>query len=136
MDLGRVGASADHDGDPVDTVPSSVPSDIDRLIEGAPRNTDDNARVEFSAPKTLGLYTIDENLAMLRAYTSDPADYILPEIGDPLERDVLQLELAESLLQRGYAELATAAVARSADESLAERRDRLRESIERYETSQ
>jgi spermidine synthase len=127
MDLARVDVRRAED---LLTLFRLGPRDVERLIEGAPRNTDDNARVEFSAPKTLGVYTLDDNLAMLRAYTSDPLDYVAPEIRDPLARDEMGLDLAESLLGRGYLELASETVARVGDPSLDERKARLVQSIQ------
>lgn len=102
MDLGRVGIRT----------PSNVlelfrlgPEDIDRVVAGAPRNTDDNARVEFSAPKTFGVYTLGENLEYLRQFVSDPVDYVTPEPG-PEAADELRLQIARGLFFRQEYDLA------------------------------
>lgn len=102
MDLGRVGIRT----------PSNVlelfrlgPEDIDRVVTGAPRNTDDNARVEFSAPKTFGVYTLGENLEYLRQFVSDPVDYVTPEPG-PEAADELRLQIARGLFFRQEYDLA------------------------------
>jgi spermidine synthase len=81
-------------------------AEVARMVEGATRNTDDNAKVEFSAPKALGLYTLPENLAVIRQYMTDPLDYVEPAITDPAELDRVQLILASKWLQRGDFELA------------------------------
>ena len=102
MDLGRIGIRT----------PSNVlelfrlgPKDIDRVVAGAPRNTDDNARVEFSAPKTFGVYTLGENLEYLRQFVSDPVDYVTPEPG-PEAADELRLQIARGLFFRQEYDLA------------------------------
>ena len=75
------------------------------MVQGAPRNTDDNARVEFSAPKTLGVYTIDDNILMLRTFGADPLDYFDPP--PPADRiDELRLSFARSWAARENYDLA------------------------------
>jgi spermidine synthase len=82
------------------------PDEVDTLVENAPSNTDDNARVEFSAPKALGLSTLPENLDMIREQITDPLDAIDPPVTDPEERDHMRLALAEGWMLRGNYELA------------------------------
>ena len=101
------------------------PAEIGTLVDGAPRNTDDNARVEFSAPKTLGMPTIDANLEMLHRYRADLLDYLEPAVDDPAERDLIRLQLAESWLYRGDYELAIEAAEQVSNEQLRERVDRI-----------
>lgn len=91
------------------------PAGIDRLVDGAARNTDDNARVEFSAPKTLGLYTLDDNLALLRGIATDPLEILDPPPPDPQARDRMQLELVRIWGRRGYDDLAQSAARRVTD---------------------
>jgi spermidine synthase len=81
-------------------------AEVATLVEDAPRNTDDNARVEFSAPKALGLSTLPDNLAMIRKHMTDPLDAIEPPVTDPEERDRIRLTLAGGWLRRGNYELA------------------------------
>jgi spermidine synthase len=80
--------------------------EVARLVEGATINTDDNAKVEFSAPKALGLYTLPENLAIIRRYMTDPLDHIQPPITDPEQLDLARLTMATRWLKRGDYDLA------------------------------
>jgi spermidine synthase len=90
MDLGRIGVR-----DPLDAVRLfRVGSEgIRRLADGAARNTDDNARVEFSAPKTFGLYSLPDNREFLAKFRGDPLEYLRP-IPTPEEADEIRLTLA------------------------------------------
>ncbi len=85
------------------------PAEVEKLVAGAPRNTDDNARVEFSAPKTLGLNSLDDNIAMLRRFPTDPLSLLDPPLTDLEALDRMRLSLAEVLLFREEHELATRA---------------------------
>lgn len=107
MDLGRVGVRAKSD---VLELFRLGPADIDKVVIDAPRNTDDNARVEFSAPKTFGIYTLARNLEYLRQFTGDPLDYVTP-VPDPLEADELRLEIARGLFLRREFDLARRSLA-------------------------
>jgi len=80
--------------------------EVTRLVEGAARNTDDNARVEFSAPKSLGSETITDNLVMLRRFTGDPLNYLDPPLEDQAASDELRVSIAEAMLRRGNHDLA------------------------------
>jgi spermidine synthase len=80
--------------------------EVSRMVAGAARNTDDNARVEFSAPKSLGSETITDNLVLLRRFNGDPLDYIDPPVTDRAARDELRISIAEALLRRGNYDLA------------------------------
>lgn len=82
------------------------PAEIDRLVAGAGRNTDDNARVEFSAPRSLGLNTLPANVALLRSFPSDALAYLAPSVTDPRQSDRIRLDLARILLERGATDLA------------------------------
>jgi len=110
MDLGRVAVR--H---PLDIVTRFRlgPAEVDRFVEGAPRNTDDNARVEFSAPKTLGTYTLVENRALIHSYLDDPLEYVEPAVTDPEKRDETRLLLAKRWLAVGDDDLAEASARRA-----------------------
>jgi spermidine synthase len=75
--------------------------EVGSLIENAPRNTDDNARVEFSAPKALYLDTLGDNLRLIAAHAADPLDYLTPPPSSEKDRDALRIEVAEAWLRRG-----------------------------------
>jgi spermidine synthase len=108
------------------------PADVDRLVADAPRNTDDNARVEFSAPKSLGLQTIDDNLHMLREFRTDPLSMVRPPVDDPEQRDQLRMRLAEIWLYRGDYTLAVESAKEVSEGPLAAR---AAEIVEQAETA-
>lgn len=109
MDLRRVGVRR-----PVDLLALLRLGDLEagRLLAGAPRNTDDNGRVEFAAPRALYLDTIDANLSLLDSAGSDPLAYLDPPPASPEEADRLALDLAVRWKQRGHTERSAAAVQR------------------------
>jgi hypothetical protein len=76
------------------------------MVERAQRNTDDNARVEFNSPKSLGHETLDDNIALLRRYAGNLFDYLDPPIEDVEAQDELRLALAEKMMDRGDYDLA------------------------------
>jgi spermidine synthase len=102
MDLARVDVRS-----PVDLLPLFRLGDaeVDRFVDGAPRNTDDNARVEFSAPKALYSDTLDVNLDYLERFAVDPMRYATPHASPPAEEE-LRLELARAWARRGNRERA------------------------------
>jgi spermidine synthase len=102
MDLARIDVRS-----PVDILPLFRLGDteVDRLIDGAPRNTDDNARVEFSAPKALYSDTLDTNLEYLERFAADPMLYAKSGATSPPGEEV-RLELARSWARRGNIEKA------------------------------
>lgn len=128
MDLGRANVRAPED---FLTLFRLGPEQVDRLVAGAPVNTDDNARVEFSAPKTLGLYTLDENLALIHRYLADPFDHVRPAIEDQPTLDRMRVELAERQLRRGYFDVAADSARRVSDGALRERADRITDAAAR-----
>jgi len=132
MDLGRVGVRRPAD---VLSLFRLGTEEVGRLVDGAPRNTDDNARVEFSAPKALGLYTLEENLALLRQYTADPLGYVAPPIDDPLELDRLRLELAEAWYWREEYDLAADSARRVSEGPLRARAEEILQQVETAETN-
>jgi len=124
IDLARVGMRSAID---VLSLFRMGSAEVSALVEGAPRNTDDNARVEFSAPRTLGMPTIDANLEMIHRYRADLLDYLDPAVDDPQERDRIRLGLAESWLVRGDYDLAIDAAEQVSDGPLRARADRIQE---------
>lgn len=97
LDLARVGIR-----EPMDLLPLFELGDeeVDRLVEGAPRNTDDNARVEYSAPKTFALDTTTMNLDMIEEASGEPLDYLRPEPTSAADRARFHLALAAAWLRR------------------------------------
>jgi len=91
---------------------------IDRLIEGAPLNTDDNARVEFSAPKSFGRDTLTENSELLHRIAENPLDHFQPPVTDERRRSELELALARRWAWRKDWDLAAAAAQRVKVEDL------------------
>lgn len=88
------------------------PEEIERFIADAPRNTDDNARVEYSAPKSLGRDTLGANVRAQRQFRADPLDYVQPPPADRTELDRLRFQLAVDWIRRGENDLARAEVAK------------------------
>jgi len=91
---------------PADVLPLFVlgPDQVDRFVDGAQRNTDDNARVEFSAPRALYRDTLQANLEFLHGFAEDPLELTATsELPDPETRDRLRLDLARAYLARGRA---------------------------------
>jgi hypothetical protein len=117
MDLARIDVRR-----PSDLLPLFVmgPDKVDELVEGAPRNTDDNARVEFSAPKALYRETLEPNLAMLHSYAESPLEYAAPTPADDEERAERRLALARAYLRRDRAAEAEALLRNMAGGPLAD----------------
>ena len=99
MSLARVGVRS-----AVDVLPLLVVGDreIDGLVAGVRPNTDDNARVEFSAPRALylGGDTVTINNAMLDRCGSDPLMYVESSPPGIDTQDRLRLALAAAWLER------------------------------------
>lgn len=98
MDLARLDIR-----DPMDLLPffELGEVEVDQLVLGAPRNTDDNARVEYSAPKAFSLHTTSQNWEMLEEVRGDPLAYLDPVPAPGSERDRARLALAQAWLRRG-----------------------------------
>ncbi|MBD3867459.1 MAG: spermidine synthase [Acidobacteria bacterium] len=94
--------------------------EIDILAEGAPRNTDDNARVEFAAPKAIYINNLAENMEFLQKHSSDFMDYITPTPATAGERDRIILDTALAWQRRGIQEFAAKVAKRALDGPLAE----------------
>jgi len=103
--------------------------EVARLVQGAPRNTDDNARVEFSAPKTFGMNTTDANLELIHQYRADPLAYLRPEPVAREELDRIRLHLAEAWLWRGDYDLAAESAGQVSDGPLRSRAEEIRQTI-------
>jgi hypothetical protein len=88
--------------EPMDLMPLFEMGDeeVDRLVQGASRNTDDNARVEYSAPKAFALLTTALNFDMLEEASGEPIDYVHPPLRSPEERARFHLGVAEAWLRR------------------------------------
>jgi len=65
-----------------------------------PINTDDNALIEFSAPKSLHVETRGENALLVRIATVDPTEYVRG-LDDPERIRKHRLALAEAFRRRG-----------------------------------
>ena len=74
-------------------------NEIDRFTEGAPLNTDDNALIEFHAPKSLHYETRGANAVELLKVTVDPTTYATG-LDDPERRRAHYLSLADSYRRR------------------------------------
>ncbi len=106
-----------------------VPEEIPAFTTGAPLNTDDNALIEYAAPRDLlGTFRYDPYLA--RVYGTDwPYGHFeqhLAGLGDGVERGEGELKLAHALLAHGRRANAERFVAQAhrhgvADDSLTER---------------
>lgn len=97
------------------------PAEIDRFVEGAPRNTDDNARVEYSAPKSLGSDTTYDNIELMRSYRADVVDYLQPPLRTETEVDHLRFRLATTWASRREIDLASEELEKIRTEELADR---------------
>ncbi|HLG14826.1 MAG TPA: fused MFS/spermidine synthase [Blastocatellia bacterium] len=93
------------------------PSEVDGLSKGAPLNTDDNALIEFSAPRRVGTAeeTVERNLKLLLAHAASPVPYTdgLPK-WDSSRADFL-LDVALGALKRNDTGRAEQFVAYSRD---------------------
>ncbi len=88
--------------EPADLLPlfELGPAEVSRLVEGAARNTDDNARVEYSAPKAFALSTTSMNREMLEEYSGEPLDHVVPPPATERERARRLLNLAAAWERR------------------------------------
>ncbi|HEY3176295.1 MAG TPA: fused MFS/spermidine synthase [Candidatus Polarisedimenticolia bacterium] len=74
--------------------------EVDQFTRGAGLNTDDNALIEFHAPKSLHYETRSANQAELRKVAIDPTTYVTG-LDDPAKRRAHYLSLADSYRRRG-----------------------------------
>ncbi len=93
LDLARIGVRK-----PEDLLPLLAlgPDGVDRLVAGAERNTDDSAKVEFSAARAIYTDTVELNRAFLQRFRGDPLRWASAAAGPA----ALRLELARGLLAR------------------------------------
>jgi spermidine synthase len=105
IDLARVGIR-----EPLDLLPLFELGDheMEGLIRGAAATTDDNARVEYSAPKAFDLHTTRLNYEMLEDHSASPIDYVTPPPETDEELGRLYLGIAEAWLRRKQSFMATA----------------------------
>jgi spermidine synthase len=75
-----------------------------------PLNTDDNALIEFHAPRSMHAETREPNLRLLLRHTAEPIPYISPQPSDPQVRADHYQRVSEAYFSRGMLEQARAAV--------------------------
>lgn len=117
MSLGRVGARS-----PLDLVTLFRVGDreVPALVDRGTVNTDDNGKVEFSAPKALFLPTWDANTAFLLGARSDPLPYLVPPPSSPEEAARIRIEIGRRRIARGAVPWARAILTPALDGPLAE----------------
>lgn len=77
--------------------------EVERLVAGGERNTDDNALVEFRAPRAMHTLTCDGNLTWLRdAGVAAVAAYLTDEPPAKTDRAQLMLEVAREAQHNGW----------------------------------
>ncbi len=130
MDLARIEVRRPED---VLTLFRLGPREVDRFVAGARPNTDDNARVEFSAPRALYRQTLDENLSALAAYAVSPASYLEPRPAGADAAADLDFEVALAWRRRGFPEEAREAARKLLDGPA---RDRARALLEQLDRAQ
>jgi spermidine synthase len=108
IDLGRVGIRSPLDIAGLLQVGGAA---LEPLARDAVPNTDDSGYVEFQAPRTLYLETIDANLAMLQATPGDPLNAIRDSIRSGYSED----ELRSALIDRWGLRKQFSRVARALD---------------------
>lgn len=74
-------------------------NEMDRFTGGAPLNTDDNALIEFHAPKSLHYETRGANTVELMKVLVDPTTYTVG-LDDPGQRRAHYLSLADAYRRR------------------------------------
>ena len=121
-DLGRVRVRR-----PADVLPlfRLGTAEVKRLVAGAARNTDDNARVEFSAPKAMYEDTTDPTLAYIEKFAVSPLEYVAPAPASPEGLDRLRVQLVGAWMARDRKERARAVLAEIAPGPLREEAERL-----------
>lgn len=88
--------------------------ELDSLLGEGPINTDDNALIEFRAPKSLTMETRDANMDVIRAVTVDPTLYVTG-LDDPARRREHQIEMTRAFLRRNLYDRAAASSRAAAD---------------------
>jgi len=76
-------------------------------------NTDDNALIEFHAPRSLHFETRQQNLKALFAHVADPLDLLLDKPATPELKAVHYEEMAEAFLRRKMTDVAERSVERA-----------------------
>lgn len=75
-----------------------------------PRNTDDNALIEFHAPRSLHFETRQANREAIMAHSVDPFEYLSDPPPAPELKSVFYQEMAEAFLFRGMESKAKSAI--------------------------
>ena len=88
--------------------------ELDSLLGEGPINTDDNALIEFRAPKSLTMETRDANMDVILAVTVDPTLYVTG-LDDPARRREHQIEMTRAFLRRNLYDRAAASSRAAAD---------------------
>ncbi|MEW6358748.1 MAG: fused MFS/spermidine synthase [Planctomycetota bacterium] len=73
---------------------------LPQFADVGPLNTDDNALIEFAAPKTLHWNTRDKNDDLLEKHADSVADYLVNYGATPADRAKVLLQLAEACTRR------------------------------------
>ena len=73
---------------------------VSSIVQGATVNTDDNGRVEFTAPKALYLDTQDANMALLQGADQDPMEVVSSVVKTNDPPDALRLEMVRRWVLR------------------------------------
>lgn len=78
------------------------PDEVSNLANGAPLNTDDNALIEFNAPRRVGTAeeTVEQNVKQLLAYATSPLRYIDGKSALPSDDADLLTETALGAVKR------------------------------------
>ncbi len=87
--------------------------DIAEIADGAPLNTDDNMRIEFSSPKYLYYVTEEKNFQMLLEATSGPWRKMEPLIDDPVEKAAFWDRMGKAYAERDQMDRAALAYLRA-----------------------
>lgn len=86
--------------------------EVDRLVRGAPYNTDDNARIEFAAPKDLINFHRHSSSAIVDRLRRDapPVTSLVREVPPSLAQELLDAELRLGAIDRAEALLTSVPV--------------------------
>ncbi len=110
LDLGRIGVRS-----PWDFLSYFIMSTEQfRAFAGeGPLNTDDNALIEFHAPRSMHAETRRTNLKALREHVADPLHYLEPRPGDPSSLADANQKMAVAYFRRGMHQEARESVERA-----------------------
>jgi len=126
LDLGRVRVFTPHD---ILTYFIMGTKELHEFAGEGPLNTDDNALIEFHAPRSLHFETREENIRALRKHWADPVDYIRNASQAPELRAIQYQLLAEAYSRRAMDAPAKQAIAKALALHDSEEGRRLQEEI-------